>query len=157
MIRCSIYISISFIYIITNIANADIWVDEDRDSYVEISNSTISINSLNSFYFFDQIFTNIRKNNTKVRLCLGENKNGIPEDCTDYMNADYLFYNKGKNRSISLEINNYLFLIKAVENYLKFGKTMKISIDDNDLYAAYILNKDFTLNKNSKKILELNN
>lgn len=157
MIKYLIYIFISCICIIHNVANADIWIDEDRESFVEIKNNRITINSLNSFYFFDQIFTNVRKNDTKIRLCLGENIKGIPKDCTDYMKANPFFYNHGKNRAISLDIDEGIFLIQAVENYLKHGKIMKISIDDNDLYAAYILNKKFTLNRKSLKILKLNN
>ena len=155
MMRTFLYFLIFLFYINNNFVRADLWIDEDGDSYVNINNGTLSINSLNSFYYFDQIFTNIRKTNTKVRWCLGENKAGIPKDCTNYMEANYYFYNSGKNRVLSMDVNNFPFLVKAFENYLKSGKTMKVSIDDNDLYAAYILNKNFNLTNASKKILKL--
>jgi hypothetical protein len=38
---------------------------------------------------------------------------------------------------------------------LKSGRTMKISFDDGDFYAAYILDKTHVIDKESKKILAL--
>ena len=51
--------------------------------------------------------------------------------------------------------SSFPFLISAFEDYLKAGRTMRISLDDDDLYAAYILNKTHTLTKESKDVLAL--
>ena len=148
---------ITFFSSYVSIAKTDTWIDEDGETLVKIDSRIVSIQSLNSFYYFDKIFTNIRQNNTKIKLCLGFNQNTLPKDCTNYIEAEYFFYNKGKNRTINIDMYSSPLLLKAFEDYLKSGKTMKISIDDNDLYAAYILNKKYILTEKSIKIIKLPN
>jgi hypothetical protein len=41
--------------------NAEFWVDEDGGALVQITDETLSILSINNFYYFDQIFTSVRR------------------------------------------------------------------------------------------------
>ena len=140
------------------LAKADSWIDEDGESIVKVEDTVITIYSLNSFYYFDEIFSNVRKNDKKIRVCFGFDENGKtgrPTDCIEHLKAHYSFHNHGKNRAIHVDISSFPFLISAFEDYLKAGRTMRISLDDYDLYAAYTLNKTHALTKKSKDILAL--
>jgi hypothetical protein len=140
------------------LAKADSWIDEDGDSIVIVEDTVISIYSLNSFYYFDEIFSNLRKNDKKIRVCFGFDANGEtgrPADCIKDLAANYSIHNHGKNRAIHVDISSFPFLISAFEDYLKAGRTMRISLDDDDLYAVYILNKTHALTKESKDVLAL--
>ena len=51
---------------------SDVWIDEDGTAAIEIKkNGLISFFDTGSFYYFDQIFGNVRKNEIKLTLCLG--------------------------------------------------------------------------------------
>ena len=52
-------------------------------------------------------------------------------------------------------MSSFPFIVSAFEDYLRSGRTVKISFDDGDLYAAYILNKTHVIDKKSKEILAL--
>lgn len=139
-------------------AQADSWIDEDGGTIVRVKGSVISIFSLDSFYYFDQILSNVRKNQIKIRVCLGfgkKNKTGQPTDCIKDLSAHYSFHNKGKNRAIHVKLSSFSFLLSAFEDYLISGRTMKISIDDGDLYSVYTLNKKHLLTKESENVLAL--
>jgi hypothetical protein len=136
----------------------DVWTDEDGGSFVRIKGGIVSIYNLNNFYYFDQIFTTIRKGESNIRVCFGENvenKTGTPTDCFKNVKASFSVHNKGKNRAIHAEMINYPFMLKAFEAYLSSGTTMKISIDNGDLYYASILNQNYKLTAESDAILKL--
>ncbi|MDC1001507.1 hypothetical protein OAS89_03380 [Alphaproteobacteria bacterium] len=150
-------IVMGFLFNITA-AKSDVWTDEDGASFVQIKEGMVSIYSLNDFYHFDQIFTTIRNGKSKIRVCIGENienKTGMPTDCFIDIKASYSFHNKGKSRAIHAEMFNYPFILKAFEEYLGSGNTMKISIDNNDLYYASILNINYKLTAESEAVLKL--
>ncbi|MDC0986714.1 hypothetical protein OAS67_05485 [Alphaproteobacteria bacterium] len=138
-----------------SIAKADSWVDEDGGAIVKVQDGIISIYSLNSFFYFDGIFSNVMKHRIKVRVCMGFNEPNRPKDCRRDMATRYSIHNKGKNRAIHVKMSSFPFIISAFEGYLKSGRTMKISFDDGDFYAAYILDKTHVIDKESKKILAL--
>jgi hypothetical protein len=148
----------AFLLVTMSSAKADTWVDEDGGAIVSIEGGVVSVHNLNSFYYFDQLLTNIRKQKVKIRLCMGiseTKKTGMPTDCFTYLPADYSFHNKGQNRAIHVEVSTHPFLLEAFESYLKSGKTMKVSLDDGDLFAAYTLNQAYALTPDSEKILSL--
>jgi hypothetical protein len=138
-----------------SIAKAGSWVDEDGGAIVKMQDGIISIYSLNSFFYFDEIFSNVRKHRIKVRVCLGFNEPNRPKDCRREVTTRYSMHNQGKNRAIHADMSAFPFIVSAFEDYLRSGRTMKISFDDGDLYAAYILNKTHVIDKKSKKILAL--
>ena len=142
------------------LAKADSWIDEDGDSIVKVEDTVITIYSLNSFYYFDEIFSNVRKNDKKIRVCFGFDENGKtgrPTDCIKDLavaSSSVSIRNHVK-KAIHVDISSFPFLVSAFEDYLKAGRTMRISLDDYDLYAAYILNKTHALTEESKDVLAL--
>ena len=133
-----------------------VWIDEDGYTAIEIKeNKKISIFDTGSFYYFDQIFGNVRKNKIKLRVCLGLPKKGMPSDCLGELQTHYSFHNRGKTRALHVDLSNYPFLISSFEQKLRSGETLKISIDDGDLYSAYTLNKAHKLKEESMKIFKL--
>ena len=153
-----VYLFIGLFWGIMPLAKADSWIDEDGDSIVTVEDTVISIYSLNSFYYFDEIFSNVRKNDKKITVCFGFDASwstGRPSDCIEDLAATPSFHNHGKNRALHVDIPSFSFLISAFEDYLKAGRTMRFSLDDDDLYAAYILNKTHALTKESKDVLAL--
>ena len=140
-------------------ANSEIyWVDEDGGSVVRIKDRVISINNLSNFYYFDQLFTSIRQGKTSLRVCIGEgieNQTGMPTDCLKTYQQVILFIIKGKNRAIHVDMFSVSFHAQSIEEYLNSGNTMRISIDNNDLYYASALNQTYKLTEESEKILKL--
>ena len=135
---------------------SDVWIDEDGTTAIEIKgNGVISFFDTNSFYYFDQIFGNVRKNNINLTLCLGFPKKGRPSDCLEKMPSFFSVHNKGKTRALHVDLSKYPFLTSSFEQQLRQGKTMDISIDDRDLYSSYTLNKDYKLKDESRKIFKL--
>ena len=140
----------------TDIIKSDVWIDEDGTSAVEIKeNGLVSFFDTGSFYYFDQIFGNVRKNKIKLTLCLGLPQKDRPSDCLEKLPSNFSVHNHGKTRALHVDLSNYPFLISSFEEQLQSGKTMKISIDDEDLYAAFNLNKGYKLKKESIKIFKL--
>ena len=135
---------------------SDVWIDEDGATAIEINkNGLISFFDTGSFYYFDQIFGNVRKNNLKLTLCLGFPKKGRPSDCLENLPSDFSVQNKGKTRALHVDLSTYPFLTSSFEQQLRLGKTMEISIDDGDLYSSFSLNKGFKLKEESIKIFKL--
>ena len=135
---------------------SNVWIDEDGATAIEINkNGLISFFDTGSFYYFDQIFGNVRKNNLKLTLCLGFPKKGRPSDCLENLPSDFSVQNKGKTRALHVDLSIYPFLTSSFEQQLRLGKTMEISIDDGDLYSSFSLNKGFKLKEESIKIFKL--
>ena len=135
---------------------SNVWIDEDGATAIEINkNGLISFFDTGSFYYFDQIFGNVRKNNLKLTLCLGFPKKGRPSDCLENLPSDFSVQNKGKTRALHVDLSKYPFLTSSFEEQLRLGKTMEISIDDGDLYSSFSLNKGFKLKEESIKIFKL--
>ena len=135
---------------------SDVWIDEDGFTAIEIKeNGLISFFDTGSFYYFDQIFGNVRKNEIKLTLCLGFPQKNRPSDCLEKLTSTFSFHNHGKTRALHVDLSKYPFLISSFEEQLHLGKTMEISIDDGDLYSSYILNKDYKLKEESIKIFKL--
>ena len=135
---------------------SDVWIDEDGTAAIEIKkNGLISFFDTGSFYYFDQIFGNVRKNEIKLTLCLGFPKKDRPSDCIEKLPSNFSVHNHGKTRALHVDLSNYPFLTSSFEEQLRLGKTMEISIDDGDLYSSYILNKDYKLKEESIKIFKL--
>ena len=135
---------------------SDVWIDEDGTTAIEIKeNGLISFFDTGSFYYFDQIFGNVRKNEIKLTLCLGFPQKDRPSDCLEKLPSNYSFHNNGKTRALHVDLSKYPFLISSFEEQLQLGKTMEISIDDGDLYSSYNLNKGYKLKKESIEIFKL--
>jgi len=135
---------------------SDVWIDEDGTTAIEIKeNGLISFFDTGSFYYFDQIFGNVRKNEIELTLCLGFPQKGRPSDCLEKLSSNFSIHNNGKTRALHVDLSNYPFLISSFEGQLQLGKTMAISIDDGDLFASYNLNRGHKLKEESIKIFKL--
>jgi len=138
------------------VVKSDVWIDEDGHTAIEINeNGRISFFDAGSFYYFDQIFGNVRKNKIKLTLCLGFPKKDRPSDCLEKMPSNFSVHNHGKTRALHVDLSNYPFLTSSFEQQLRSGKTMEISIDDGDLYTSFSLNKSYKLNEDSLIIFRL--
>jgi len=135
---------------------SDVWIDEDGTTAIEIKeNGLISFFDTGSFYYFDQIFGNVRKNEIKLTLCLGFPQKDRPSDCLEKLPSNFSVHNKGKTRALHVDLSNFPFLTSSFEEKLRLGKTMEISIDDGDLYSSFYLNKGYKLKEESIKIFKL--
>ncbi len=135
---------------------SDVWIDEDGFTAVEIKeNGLISFFDTGSFYYFDQIFGNVRKNEIKLTLCLGFPQKDRPSDCLKKLPSNFSVHNNGKTRALHVDLSKYPFIISSFEEQLQLGKTMEISIDDGDLFASYNLNRGHKLKEESMKIFKL--
>ena len=137
------------------VAIADTWIDEDGNTFIVIENGMLSIYSTNSFYYFDELFTDVRKG-AELRLCLGiKTGTGMASDCVGQFTPVPGFNNAGKTRSLHFDVGHLPFIMKAFEDYLSKGETMKLSIDNLDLFSAYSLNADYKLNSEALNTLNL--
>ena len=83
---------------ISNTASAGKWVDVDGGTIVVIEDQQLSIYSLDNFYYFDEIFSDVRKG-AKLFLCIGpRNDTGISSDCLGPMDPSSNIQNGGFNR-----------------------------------------------------------
>jgi len=138
---------------LSNSAKSGNWVDIDGRVTVEFKEKYLSIYSMDNFYYFDQIFTIVRKEKNPLRLCIGPGYvKGRPLDCFENISAIPKIYNEGKNRALHLNIANHQFVIKVIEDKLFNGHQIKISIDDGDLYSAYTLHKNYVMSEEVNKI-----
>ena len=64
--------------------------------------------------------------------------------------------NHGKNRTLSFDVSELSSFIGLFEDNLRRGQTLKVSIDDGRIFAAYELNGAYKLDENSLAILQLN-
>lgn len=136
-------------------AHADIWVDKDEETVVKIDEGILSIFSMGDFYFFDELFTLSRKG-TSLRLCVGkEDGSGMATDCILEQVPVAGFNNEGKTRSLHFDVAQFPYVFESLEQDLKSGDAVKVSIDNGDIFAAYSLSAIYRLNAASLKILEL--
>lgn len=132
---------------------ADTWIDEDGDSAVQIRDKFLTIYSLGGWYYFDELFSDVRQGSL-LRLCLGfEPGPGMATDCLGKFEVTPSVHNEGYNRSLSFNIEVFSFIIDDFENSLRSGKTLKLSIDNDDLFAAYTLNVEYKFNEDALEIL----
>lgn len=137
--------------------SADVWVDEDGVSAVEIEGERLTIYSLDNFYYFDELFTHVRRRDT-LRLCVGfGGEVGTASDCLGDFVAIPAFYNGGKNRALHFNISGLSFVFFSFEEYLRAGRAMKLSIDNGDLFSAYNLHIDFKFTEDALEILAIDN
>lgn len=136
---------------------ADVWADEDGVSVVRIHDDVLTIYSLDDFYFFDQLFTEVRQGSS-LRLCVGfGGQTGMGSDCLGLFDPVPAFYNQGKNRALHFDIAGLSFIFSAFEDYLRSGEEMKVSIDNGDLFSAYNLSASFMLTDEAVNVLSLEN
>lgn len=136
-------------------AVAGTWIDKDGKSAAVVNDGILSIYSMSDFYYFDELFSDVR-DGSKIRICIGfDDGTGTASDCIGHFIASAGFYNEGKTRALHFNIEAFGFIFHAFENFLIEGRTMKLSIDNNDLYSAYYLNKKFKLTDGTRRILEL--
>jgi len=134
---------------------ADTWIDEDGVSAVQIKDGYLSIYSLDDFYYFDELFTDVRQG-ASLQLCVGfGGGGGMASDCLGNFVAAPAFYNQGKNRALHFDISGFSFVFSSFESHLLNGRTMKLSIDNDDLFSAYNLNIENVLTEESLNILAL--
>jgi len=148
----------TLILLLIGSAHADAWVDEDGGAIVDFDEESVSIFSLDSFFYFDQIFAKSKEKNSRLNICFGfadDNTSKMGSDCYKENLTLYSVHNSGKNRAIHVLMPQKKFLRKSFHDYLNNGLTMKVSIDDGYMYATYILHKDYKLNEEAKQILEL--
>lgn len=135
---------------------ADTWYDIDGGSYVIIDDDKLSIHDLSSFYYFDEVFSDARTG-AAVRLCIGADEGpGIGTDCLGWFQPQANFSNHGKNRSLHFDISRMPLVFEMFEQLLNRGLSMKMSIDNGDLFYASTLNKEYELNREAINILNLN-
>ena len=143
--------------ILTPFAKSDNWVDIDGGAVVRFKPESISIFSMDSFFYFDQIFNAVRKEGIKLRLCIGRgDSEGRPKDCFEDVSALPRIYNQGKNRALHLNFSNHPYVIELLEDQLTTGHQLKISIDDGYLFSAYTLHKAHVISEEADRILSLN-
>lgn len=130
------------------------WVDVDGGAIVQFHKNRLSIYSLDSFFYFDEIFKSVRKDQHYLNLCFAD---GLvkkkPNDCFKGVLAITGFYHGGKNRALHLDVSNYSYMMKLVENQLLNNRSIKVSIDNGDLFSAYTLQYNNTLTEESRIIL----
>jgi len=137
-------------------AAAETWVDEDGGGFIEIQKGIITVSDTSSFYFFDQVFTSLRKKRS-INFCLGiDQGSGMPSDCFKAVSAKPLFFNNGKRRSIEIDMTQSSYLLSAFEDALRNKQKMKISIDDGDLFSAYTLHESYKLTPEAQNVLAEN-
>ena len=159
--NCFVFLIIAGLSGFSSSVNAEFWVDEDGGALVQITDETLSILSINNFYYFDQIFTSVRKHNSLIRVCAGktqEGSTGRPDICISNLTAKYSMHNKGKVRALHVDLKEsagLIDLMKITDQLLREGSTAKVSIDDGDLYAAYTLHEHYQLTPESHTILLL--
>ena len=159
--NCFVFLFITGLGGFSSSVNAEFWVDEDGGALVQITKETLSILSIDNFYYFDQIFTSVRKENSPIRVCAGKNEEGItgrPNICISNLTAKYSMHNKGKVRALHIdtkENEGLIDLMKMTDQLLREGSIAKVSIDDGDLYAAYTLYEHYQLTPESHNILLL--
>lgn len=135
---------------------AETWFDIDGGGYVVIDDDMLSIHDLSSFFYFDELFSDARTG-AALRLCLGaDNEAGMATDCLGSFYPQAGFNNNGKNRSLHFDISNFPSIFNTFERSLKSGSSMKLSIDNGDLFFATNLNQEYSLNDTSISILYLN-
>jgi hypothetical protein len=137
---------------------ADNWIDEDGNGVLRIDHKSVSFFSIGDNYYFDEIFTNVRKNASEVSLCFGfESKEGKrPAACLHKLKATPAVQNKGKVRALHVNTEKELFFTILVQEQLKSGATIHVSIDDGDLYLKYSVNAINSLDLEAKEIMKLN-
>ena len=80
---------------------SDVWIDEDGTTAIEIKeNGLISFFDTGSFYYFDQIFGNVWKNEIKLILCLGFPQKDRPSDYLEKLPNNFSVHNHGKTRAL---------------------------------------------------------
>jgi len=135
---------------------AGVWIDEDGKTAIEINEKgKVSFFDTGSFYYFDQIFGNVRKNDIHLRACLGFPRKGMPSDCFSDLPTHHSVHNRGKTRALHVDLSKFPFLLSSFEEKLMLGETLEISIDDGDLYSGYTLNKAYKLKEEAMKIFKL--
>lgn len=138
-------------------ASADYWINEDGDGVLRIDERSVSFFSIGDDYYFDQIFTNVRKNKTEVSLCFGfrtpETKR--PKACLDKLLATPGFQNDGRVRALHVNTEKELFFTILVQGQLRDGSTVFISVDDGDLYSLYSVNGENALSTESERIMNI--
>ena len=152
MLRIFVIVVIAISLSRSQYAFPETWVDEDGKAMVVIESPVVKIISTSSFTYFDKMFDNVR-NEKEVRLCIGE-------DDTDEVASDCVlgvprveFQNKGNTRIIIFDTLYSKFMLQAVEHYLAEGKSIRVTVDDIDIFAAFIIHKDNMLTDKAKLIL----
>lgn len=136
-------------------AAAEIWFDEDGESAVVFDGSALSIYSIGDFYYFDQLFGAAR-NGTKLRVCIDNDRGaGRAVECLGFHPVSVGFDNGGHTRSLHFDIESMEIVFEVFEGFILEGETMKISIDDNDLFAAYTLHKENKLTERAREQLKI--
>ena len=138
-----------------NTVFADTWVDKDRGTYVVLDDGVLSVHSTQSFYYFDVLFAQVRAGE-KLTLCIGEAvMSETATDCLGEFEPSVGFSNEGKNRSLHFDVAHYPFIFSAYEEMLRDGKTLRLKIDDADLFAGYTLHKSNSLSAEAMDVLSL--
>jgi hypothetical protein len=141
---------------LANPINAETWVDIDGGAYVVIEGDMLSVHDTSSFYYFDELFSEVR-NGGALRLCLGaDTGTGMATDCLGASYPQVGVNNEGKNRSLHFDIVNFPWIFDIFERSLRSGSSMKLSIDNGDLFYATTLNQEHFLNEVAVDILDLN-
>jgi len=135
---------------------SDVWIAKNGETAIVIKeNGQISFFDTGHFYYYNQIFENVRKNKTQLTVCVGFQKQGMPQDCLSNLPTNYSIHNQGETRALHINLSNYPFLRSSFEEQLRLGKIMNISIDDGDLSYYFTLNKEFKLKDVSMRIFKL--
>ena len=135
------------------VVTADTWIDEDGGAAIHISDNSLSIHSMDDFYYFEKVYRSAI-DNQKIRLCIGpDNGKGMAQDCFQNVVVIPASYAKEKNHSLIFDITKDQSSFIALKQSLRKGNTMKVSVDDGILYAAYYLHSDHKLDEQYAEML----
>jgi hypothetical protein len=133
---------------------ADTWVDRDGASWISINALEITIVSIGEFDYFDRIFSKLEPDNTRLNLCFGyDSTSGKPTACLEEVLAARHSYVDDKIRAITLNTQEYGFFTALTVGALQAGAEIVVSIDNNEVYSSYALQRDFKLNDESLRII----
>lgn len=132
-------------------ASSDTWVDEDGQAVVSFEDNKVSITSLSAFYYFDTIFDSAGKGEVVILSIGMGGADGMASDLV-VGEASVSVGIDGKARTITFDTAYAEFKIFSAEKFLRNGEKIKVSIDNEDLFAAYTLSKDYELTAESSAI-----
>lgn len=133
-----------------HVKKKDTWIDEDGSAAIHIGDNSISIHTMTNFYWFKKIFDKAASPG-KIRLCIGPDDGyGIAQNCFEHLSITRMSFSscsKGQTHSLIFDSKNNEVSFTPFKQILDNGNTIKVSIDDYDIFASYSLHENYELEK----------